>query len=76
MTPQALVEIRETKWVEVRQSRLQANGSTYTASTMTTNSAYFIKSPGIPGAAYFLVTANRCVCDEMYTTPFATMGVP
>jgi diguanylate cyclase (GGDEF)-like protein len=35
MTPQALVEIRETKWVEVRQSRLQANGSTYTVVLFT-----------------------------------------
>ena len=35
MTPQALVEIREGKWVEVRQSRLQANGSTYTVVLFT-----------------------------------------
>jgi len=35
ISPQALVEIRETKWVEVRQSRLQANGSTYTVVLFT-----------------------------------------
>lgn len=34
-TPQALVEIREGKWVEVRQSPLQVDGSTYTVVLFT-----------------------------------------
>jgi diguanylate cyclase (GGDEF)-like protein len=34
-TPQALVEIREGKWVEVRQSPLRADGKTYTVVLFT-----------------------------------------
>jgi GGDEF domain-containing protein len=34
-TPQALVEIREGKWVEVRQSPLQVEGKTYTVVLFT-----------------------------------------
>jgi len=34
-TPQALIEIREGKWVEVRQSPLRADGKTYTVVLFT-----------------------------------------